>query len=348
MLYRLSRHLHGGADRADNALEKCGNLSYNARMPSPVSPSSCSPFIIGTRGSELALRQAHMALEALRAAHGDFEYEIRVIHTAGDAHTDIPLAEVNRRAGTQDKGVFIAALEEALAEGQIDCAVHSLKDMPGTLDPRFEIAAFLPRAAVEDVLLVKEGADMENLLVGTSSARRTQMVQCYWGGSARTCSIRGNVATRIRKLVESPEMGAIILARAGLSRLGYPEGSFEVDGVRLAAVQLSPNAFMPALGQGAIAVETRRGDETALRFVAAINDADTATCVRCERAFLDALKADCSVPVAGYATVEGGRILFRAVYFDAGQALRITQMGDAATPEAVGCAAFEQLQRRRR
>ncbi len=305
------------------------------------------PFIIGTRGSELALRQAHMALSALQAAHGDLAHDIRVIRTAGDAHTDIPLAQVNRRAGIQDKGVFIAALEEALAAGEIDCAVHSLKDMPGTLDERFEIAAFLPRASVEDVLLIKEGADLENLLVGTSSARRERLVQCYWGGSARTTSIRGNVATRIRKLVESPEMGAIILARAGLDRLGYPQGGFEVDGVRLGAVSLSLGTFMPALGQGAIAIEIRKGDEQARRLIAAVNDAETATCVRCERAFLDALKADCSIPVGGYATVEGGRLMFRAIYFDGEQPIRLTQLGAAAEPEAVGVAAMEQLRVRR-
>ncbi len=306
------------------------------------------PFIIGTRGSELALCQAHLALDALTAVHGALEHEIRIIRTAGDAHTDIPLAEVNHRAGTQDKGVFIAALEEALAAGEIDCAVHSLKDMPGTLDERFEIAAFLPRAPMEDVLLVKEGADMDNLLIGTSSTRRARLAQCYWGGSVRTTSIRGNVATRIRKLVESPEMGAIILARAGLTRLGYPEGSFKVEGVRLCAVELSLNSFMPALGQGAIAIEIRRGDEAARRLVSPVNDAATATCVRCERAFLDALKADCSIPVGGYATIEAASVMFRAIYFDGEQAIRLTQLGPAASPERVGVAAFEQLRSRLR
>ncbi len=303
-------------------------------------------FIIGTRGSALALRQSQLALEALTAAHGSFAHEIRIIRTAGDAHTDIPLAEVNRRAGTQDKGVFIAALEEALAAGEIDCAVHSLKDMPGALDPRFEIAAFLPRAPLGDVLLVKEGADMENLLVGTSSTRRAKFVQCYWGGSARTCSIRGNVATRIRKLVETPEMGAILLARAGLDRLGYPADSFEEGGVRLCAIDLPLGCFMPALGQGAIAIEIRKGDERAHQLIAAVNDAETSACVRCERAFLDALHADCSTPVAGFATIERSGIMFRAVYFEGEQAIRITQLGSAAEPEAVGIAAIENLRSR--
>ncbi len=310
-------------------------------MTSPV-----PTFVLGTRGSELALCQAHMALDALSAAHGDFEHEIRIIRTAGDAHTDIPLAEVNRRAGTQDKGVFIAALEDALANGEIDCAVHSLKDMPGTLDERFEIAAFLPRARVEDVLLVKAGADMDKLLIGTSSARRARMVQCYWGGGARTTSIRGNVATRIRKLVETPEMGAIILARAGLARLGYPLGSFEFEGTRVCAVELSSNTFMPALGQGAIAIEIRKGDEAARRFVSAVNDATTATCVRCERAFLDALKADCSIPVGGVATVESASLFFRAVYFDGEQPIRLTLPGSAEAPEELGRAAHAALMER--
>ncbi len=302
-----------------------------------------SPFIIGTRGSELALCQAHMALDALVNAHGDFAHEIRIIRTAGDAHTDIPLAEVNRRAGTQDKGVFIAALEDALASGEIDCAVHSLKDMPGTLDERFEIAAFLPRAPMADVLLLKEGADREQLLIGTSSARRARLVQSHWGGKARTVSIRGNVATRIRKLVESPEMGGIILARAGLSRLGYPQGGFEFEGTRLVAEELPLESFMPALGQGAIAIEIRRGDEHARRLVTAVNDAATCTCVRCERAFLDALKADCSVPVGGFATLEGTCLHFRAVYYEGEVPLLVSQQGSATEPEALGLAACEQL-----
>ncbi len=325
------------------SLDNRGNLAYNALMT-----SLASPFIMGTRGSELALCQAQLALDALVAAHGSFPHEIRTIRTAGDAHTDIPLSEVNRCAGTQDKGVFIAALEEALAAGEVDCAVHSLKDMPGTLDDRFEIAAFLPRAPLADVLLVKQGADMDNLLVGTSSARRARLVQCYWGGRARSTSIRGNVATRIRKLVETPEMGAILLARAGLSRLGYPETSFEVDGVQLTPVELSLTSFMPALGQGAIAIEIRRGDERARQLVAAVNDPATSICVRCERAFLDALKADCSVPVGGFATVDGDRLFFQAIYFDGEQPIRITKLGSAADPEALGEEACALLAQRRR
>ncbi len=303
------------------------------------------PLIIGTRGSELALRQAQLAVAALKAAHGSgFAHEIRIIHTAGDAHTDIPLAEVNRRAGTQDKGVFIAAIEEALASGEIDCAVHSLKDMPGALDPRFALPAILPREEVGDVLILKEGADLANPCIGTSSARRAKLVQCYWGGSATTMPIRGNVATRLRKLAETPSMDGTILARAGLNRLGYPQGSFEVGGKRLYAVELSTTAFMPALGQGAIALETRRDDAATLALVAAVDDAATSTCVRCERAFLDALKADCSVPVAGFATLAKELLLLRVVYFTPrGQAIRITQTGSAAEPEAVGLRAHAQL-----
>ncbi len=303
------------------------------------------PLLIGTRGSELALRQAELAVAALKAVHGEgFAYEIRIIHTAGDAHTDIPLAEVNRRAGTQDKGVFIAAIEDALARGEIDCAVHSLKDMPGALDARFALSAILPREEVGDVLILKEGADLAHLRIGTSSARRAKLVQCYWGGSAGVMPIRGNVATRIRKLAETPEMSGTILARAGLNRLGYPRGSFVAEGKRLCAVELSTSAFMPALGQGAIALETRRDDAATQALVAAVDDAATSTCVRCERAFLDALKADCSVPVAGFATLVKELLMLRVVYFTpGGQAIRITQTGPAAAPEAVGLQAHAQL-----
>lgn len=304
-------------------------------------------LILGTRRSELAQRQTQLVEEALAAQYPHLSMKRSLIQTAGDARQDIPLNEVNRATNTQDKGVFIAALEEALAKGEIDCAVHSLKDMPGILDDRFEIAAILPREDISDVLILKEGAAMESLTLGTSSVRRVRCAECYWGGSAHCVPIRGNVATRLEKLADSDEMDGIILARAGLKRLGYPDDNFIVKGKKLHVIELSLGSFMPALGQGAIAVEIRRDDDKTRQLLRSINDEQTEARVRCERQFLRCLEADCSVPVGGYANINKGVMFLRTLYFTAaGIPIRVTQRGSASDPEQVGIDAYEQLRER--
>ena len=299
---------------------------------------------VGTRGSELALKQSQLAIEAMKAHTPGLEAEIVIIHTDGDAHTDIPLCSVNKTAGTQDKGVFVASLERALANGEIDCAVHSLKDMPGQLAEDFELAAILPREDIWDALILKPGANMQHLTLGTSSVRREQMIRTYWCGTAQTVSIRGNVATRLRKLVESPELDGIVLARAGLNRLGYTGDSITVGDTVLSVVDMSRDSFMPALCQGAIAIEIRKGDERMQAITAPANDPETALCTRVERAFLAALQADCSVPVAGYATCNGDFMMMRAIYFmPNGMPVRITHRGPSDDPEAVAAGAYAKL-----
>lgn len=300
---------------------------------------------IGTRGSELALKQAELAVAALKAQTPELETEIVIIHTDGDAHTDIPLCCVNKTAGTQDKGVFVAAIERALAAGEIDCAVHSLKDMPGQMAEGFELAAILPREEIWDALILKKGANTKRLTLGTSSVRREQMVRTYWSGTATTTSIRGNVQTRLRKLIESPDMDGIVLARAGLNRLGYTGDSLTFDGTQLSIVDMGKDSFMPALCQGAIALEIRADDAATRELVAPVNDEESALCVRAERAFLSALQADCSVPVAGYATCNGDFMMFRAIYFmPNGMPIRITHRGPADNPEQLGKDAYAKLE----
>ena len=307
---------------------------------------SISSLRIGTRSSELAMRQTELAIAAMTAATPTLTAEIIPITTAGDARTDIPLCKVNKATQTQDKGVFIAALEEALAEGRIDCAVHSLKDMPGTLDERFEIAAILPRETIWDVLVIKEGANMERLTIGTSSVRRANLIRNYWSGTANTVSIRGNVATRLQKLVDTPEMDAIVLAKAGLNRLGYNQPTIDINGTRLHVIEMAKDSFMPAFCQGAIAIEIRKGDEATKALVAPANDEASAATVRAERAFLADLQADCSVPVGGYATSNRDLMMFRAIYYTAdGMPIRITHRGPSSEPERIGreaCAMLKQ------
>lgn len=300
---------------------------------------------IGTRGSELALAQTRLVMAALQARYPELRCEYTVISTAGDQRTDIPLHRVNAVTGTGDKGVFIATIEEALARGEIDCAVHSLKDMPGVLDPRFCLAAVLPRESVQDVLVEKVGADMRAPVIATGSVRRMQLVQSYWKGKARTVPVRGNVATRLRKLAENPEVSATLLARAGLNRLGYGN-SIVVNGVELVARDLPVDAFPPALGQGAIAVETRADDASATALISAVNHAQTYRCISCERAFLSLLNADCSVPVGGNAREESdGSLRMHVVYYTPqGRCVSLERtFAPDAAESAVAAAMYEAL-----
>ncbi|MBR5888799.1 MAG: hydroxymethylbilane synthase [Akkermansia sp.] len=298
---------------------------------------------IGTRGSELALAQTHQAIAALQAANPGLQCEICIISTAGDQRTDIPLHQVNAATGTGDKGVFIAAIEEALAAGEVDCAVHSLKDMPGVLDARFALAAVLPREEIQDVLVVKNEADMDCPVIATGSVRRSHLVQTYWQGKASTVPVRGNVATRLRKLAENAEVSATLLARAGLNRLGYDRDTFEVAGVPMQVVGLPVNDFPPALGQGAIALECRKDDADARQMLARVNHEPTFRCISCERAFLNLLQADCSVPVGGYAEINADDSLtLHVVHYDANGRRTVLQQS-GSSPEAVAAALHADL-----
>lgn len=307
---------------------------------------SSSLLRIGSRSSDLALCQTRLAIQAITAANPSLRTEIIPISTAGDQRTDLPLCQVNQATNSQDKGVFIAALEEALAQGSIDCAVHSLKDMPGTLDDRFEIAAILPRQTIWDALILKEGANLPHLTIGTSSVRRAHLIRHYWSGTATPTSLRGNVPTRLRTLADSPRLDAIILAKAGLLRLGYTQPTIQINGTRLHVIDLAKDSFMPAFCQGAIAIEIRKGDTAIKNLVTPANDPASERTIRAERAFLAELHADCSVPVGGYATCNRDLMMFRAIYYTPnGMPIRITHRGSSSTPEQVGREACAMLKR---
>lgn len=300
---------------------------------------------VGSRGSRLALKQVELFVDALRRVAPEVSAEVVVIQTAGDQRTDLPLCQVNRASGVADKGVFIAAIEEALLRGEIDCAVHSCKDMPGKLDDRMCLAAVLPREVPADTLVIRPGADMRRPVIGTSSVRRAALAKAYWGGAARVVNLRGNVPTRLLRLAESQEMDAIILARAGLSRLGLgAEGFVDVDGVRLILADLSCDAFMPALCQGAIAIETLKAHAELAELLRRVNHEPSELTVRAERAFLAALQADCSTPVAGYASLKGSALMLRVLYFmPDGLPIRLTLKGSADQPEALALRAAADL-----
>ncbi len=278
------------------------------------------PLILGTRGSDLALTQARMT-EAALTAQG-IACRIEVIKTIGDKRPDLKLSEFSQGDNPiLDKGIFTKELEEALLDGRIDFAVHSLKDVPTELADDFEITATLPRAAVEDVLLttregaiddltlsIREGRAFDGETIATSSVRRAQ--QLKWLCPKVTIEdIRGNVPTRIRKLIENDAWDGILLARAGIERLGYydpSQSTFDFEGNTVCAFELPSDLFLPAAGQGAVAMEILKSNTRAKDALATINHEDTFTRIQAERAFLHLLQAGCQTPVGAWTWFEDG------------------------------------------
>jgi hydroxymethylbilane synthase len=248
---------------------------------------------IGSRGSQLALWQANH-ISALLRARGH-EVEIEIIQTTGDKITDVPLAQVGARGGL-GKGIFTKEIEEALADGRVDLAVHSLKDLPTELPPGFEIAAITERQDPRDAFcsrLYSKIEDLpENARVGTSSLRRQAQLKAI-RSDLDIHPLRGNVDTRLRKL-EQGEYDAIILASAGLKRLGRTE----------LIKQIIPAEIMcPAAGQGALGIEIRKGDLALRQQLAFLNDQATCAATTCERALLNRLGGGCQVPIGAFAEV---------------------------------------------
>ena len=253
---------------------------------------------IGSRGSQLALWQANHVAALLREK--GHTVEIEVIKTTGDKITSVALAKV----GT--KGMFTKEIEEALHDHRVDLAVHSLKDVPTELEHEFELAAIMKREDPRDAFISVKFSSLDELphgaKVGTSSLRR----QCQLKSVRPDLEIfplRGNVDTRIRKL-ESGEYDAIILAAAGVRRLGLETH------VRS---RISADIMCPAVGQGALAIEIRRGDQQTKTLLAFLNDADTHAAIDCERALLGSLGGGCQVPIGAYAEMRGGRLFLRAM-----------------------------------
>jgi hydroxymethylbilane synthase len=283
-------------------------------------------FRLGTRGSPLALWQAHAVAAALRAAHGwDADaIEIVVVRTTGDKVQDRALADIGGKA------LWTKELDRALLAGEIDLAVHSMKDVETIRPPAIAIAAMLPRADVRDKLIgapslaeLKTGA-----IVGTSSPRRAAQVRRA-RPDARIVLFRGNVDTRLRKLAEG-EADATLLAAAGLDRLGRAD----------VGTHMPLDQMLPAPAQGAVGIEARADDAQTRARLAAIDHAQTSACVHAERAFLAGLSADCHSPVAAFAEVDGDGLRLRAELLSEDGAL--SEMGEAgfypgdhATPMAL-------------
>jgi hydroxymethylbilane synthase len=253
---------------------------------------------IGSRGSQLALWQANHVADLLRAKK--HAVEIEVIKTTGDKITSVALAKV----GT--KGMFTKEIEDALHEKRIDLAVHSLKDVPTDLAQEFELAAIMKREDPRDAFISVNFSSLEELpqraKVGTSSLRRQCQLKAM-RSDLEVFPLRGNVDTRLRKL-ESGEYDAIILAAAGVLRLGLETH------VRS---RISADVMCPAVGQGALAIEIRRDDQQTKTLLAFLNDADTHAAIDCERALLGSLGGGCQVPIGAYAEKRDGRLFLRAM-----------------------------------
>ncbi|MDB5522664.1 MAG: hemC [Rhizobium sp.] len=256
-------------------------------------------FRIGTRGSPLALAQAHEARGRLMAAHGMAEamFEIVVLSTKGDRVTDRPLSEIG------GKGLFTAELEDRLLSGELDFAVHSSKDMATRLPDGLELSAYLPREDIRDAFVGRTAPKLMDMpraaMIGTASLRRQALVKKL-RPDLDVKIFRGLVDTRLRKLAEG-EADATLLAYAGLKRLGKPDVATEI---------LDPEIFPPAPAQGAIGIESRIGDTRVRDLLSAINHAPTFAAVTCERAFLEVLDGSCRTPIAGYALVEDDTLRF--------------------------------------
>ena len=272
---------------------------------------------IGTRGSLLAKWQAESIRKRLFAAAG-VEAEIVIIKTAGDKMQQAPLTQIG------GKGIFIKELEEALLEESIDLAVHSVKDIPTDTPSRLMFPAVCRRDDVRDCLV---GSTLANLRqgarVGTSSLRRQAQV-LHIRPDLDIRDLRGNVDTRLRK-VESGEYDAILLAKAGLDRLGVSQRISEI---------LSPDVCMPAVGQGAIAVECRLKDTETADILAPLDDAETRTAIIAERALLAALQGGCQVPLGAWARIERGELVLEACVCSVDGAQYVKQRATAPPDQA--------------
>ena len=280
---------------------------------------------IGTRGSKLALWQAEWVKSRLENLHSGLAVELTIIKTKGDKILDVPLAKVG------GKGLFVKEIEAALSAGSIDLAVHSMKDMPAEIPTGLCIGAVPVREVPVDALITRDAQTLETLprgaRIGTSSLRRASQLRRA-RPDIEIVPLRGNLDTRLRKLDEG-QMEAIVLAAAGVRRLGLE--------ARISQ-KLDTEIMLPAVGQGALCIETRDGDTTIAPLVAPLEDAATRIAVTAERAYLHRLEGGCQVPIAGHATLLDGRLTLCGLVSDLeGQTvIKATQVGRPEEAETIG------------
>lgn len=289
-------------------------------------------IVIGTRGSQLALWQANWVKAELERLHEGVTCELLIIKTKGDKILDVPLAKVG------GKGLFVKEIEEALLDGRIDLAVHSMKDMPAHLPEGLKIGAIPEREDPRDALISKNGLTFDALpkgaRVGTSSLRRSAQLLAK-RPDLQIETLRGNIDTRLKKVLEG-NMDAIILAAAGLKRLGLGEHITEC---------LAPELMLPAVGQGALCIESRENDDRIDAALSPLNHLATRTTVLAERAFLNTLEGSCQIPVGAFAETDGETITIRGLVaeVDGTRILMEKDTAESAQGEALGIAVAERL-----
>lgn len=287
---------------------------------------------IGTRGSALALWQARWVKDRLEGKFPQCVFELVKIKTTGDRITDTALSKVG------GKGLFVKEIEEAVADGRIDLAVHSMKDVPARLLRGLTLGAIAERESPLDVLISGQGARLEALpegaRIGTSSLRRQAQLLAI-RADLRIETLRGNLDTRLRKLANG-DFDAIILAAAGVVRLGW--------GARITEV-LPTSTLLPAIGQGALGIEVREDDERTKEMVCVLHHAPTGMAVCAERAFLRRLEGGCQVPVAALGVVEEGRVVLEGLVasLDGRRMVRDRMSGAQEACEEIGCTLAEKL-----
>jgi len=289
-------------------------------------------LVIGTRGSALALAQVELMRAALRAAGVEAAIEVKKITTSGDRRSEF--ADV-KETGAGVKGLFTKEIEQVLAAGEIDVAVHSCKDLPGRNTEGLAVRAVLEREDTADLFIGREldfDALPEGALIATGSVRRKRQLAWMRPGLVIE-ELRGNVPTRIGKLRASDTCAGIVLARAGLNRLG----------IDLSAFRVAELPILPAIGQGAIALQCRGEDAWASSVLARINHEMTFLRVRAERELLRLLDGDCHLPVGAATSLESGTLSMRAIVFENGPPRTAAATGPAADPEALARRIFTQL-----
>ncbi len=280
---------------------------------------------IGTRGSQLALWQANWVKQALAELYPDIRIEIAVIKTSGDKILDVPLAKVG------GKGLFVKEIEQALIDGDIDLAVHSMKDMPGDIPEELAFGAIPERETPNDILISRDDIGLKHLpegaRIGTSSLRRASQV-LYLRPDIQIYPLRGNLDTRIKKL-RSENLDAIILAGAGVKRLSLGHLISEV---------LDPGLILPAVGQGALCIEVRKNDATVRDFIAPLNHEATSRIVTSERAFLKRLEGGCQVPMAAFGRLAADTLTLDGMVAETDGSVMYhkTLTGPAVRAEAIG------------
>lgn len=299
-------------------------------IPTKVKGEHMGSVKIGTRDSQLALWQAEWVKRKLEEYYPEREFVLVPMKTKGDKILDVPLAKIG------DKGLFTKELEVGLLNGEIDCAVHSLKDLPTVLPPGLEIAAFCEREEPRDVFLSKDGTPLGSLpagsIIGTSSLRRKAQLQNY-RSDLSFADLRGNLQTRWRKLQES-DMAGIVLAAAGVKRLGWEDRITEY---------ISEEIMLSAVGQGAIAVEIAAQRADVREMLDLLNHGDTERAVKTERALLYRLEGGCQIPIGAWAVTEQQQIVLKGMVasLDGQRILKVTLSGEH--PEELGRQAADLL-----